>query len=263
MGGAFGFMLGGPLGALLGASLGHQFDKGLKGMPGEGPDAWAPGATERVQSAFFTTTFAVMGHLAKADGRVSREEIALAADIMTQMQLSPDMVQAAQGLFREGKAADFELDPVLGQFRRECHGRLNLMRMFLEIQLHAAYADGRVDAAERRLLGHICESLGFPHAEFDRLEQLVRAARGFAPGAAAAAGSAGHLADAYEVLGVDSKASDTEVKKAYRRLMNQHHPDKLVSKGLPEEMMKLATEKTREIKAAYDTVRAARKAAAG
>jgi DnaJ like chaperone protein len=60
------------------------------------------------------------------------------------------------------------------------------------------------------------------------------------------------------VLGVAAGATDAEVKTAYRRLMNQHHPDKLVAKGLPEEMVALATEKTQEIKAAYDTVKAAR-----
>jgi len=60
------------------------------------------------------------------------------------------------------------------------------------------------------------------------------------------------------VLGVTAQADDDEIKKAYRRLMNQHHPDKLVSKGLPEEMIRLATQKTQEIKAAYERIRQAR-----
>jgi len=67
------------------------------------------------------------------------------------------------------------------------------------------------------------------------------------------------LKEAYAVLGVTSAASDGEVKKAYRRQMNEHHPDKLVSKGMPEEMVKMATEKTQEIKAAYELVVAQRK----
>ena len=57
---------------------------------------------------------------------------------------------------------------------------------------------------------------------------------------------------------MSKNASDADVKKAYRRLMNQHHPDKLVSKGLPEEMMKLANEKTQQIKEAYERIKKSR-----
>ena len=258
MGGAFGFLLGGPLGALLGVALGHRLDKGVDSLEGLGV-----GDQERVQTAFFTATFAVMGHIAKADGRVSQDEIALAEEVMRQMNLSPEMRRAAIRLFNEGKQPEFDLDAVLEQFRRECHRRRNLLRMFLEIQLHAAYADGRMDAAEAGVLRQISEALGFPEAEFRHLEAMVRAARDFAAGGGAGAAGgpspADRLREAYEVLGVPEDASDAEVKKAYRRLMNQHHPDKLVAKGLPEEMIALATEKTQEIKSAYETIRAARR----
>lgn len=256
LGGAFGFMLGGPLGALLGGALGHQFDKGLKGMEGIGP---GPGDQARVQTAFFTASFAVMGHIAKADGRVSRDEITLAEAVMDRMRLSPEMRKTAIRLFHEGKDVDFDLDAVLEQFRRECHRRRHLLQMFLEIQLHAAYADGSIDAAERRILDRIRERLGFSRHAFEHLENLVKAARTFTGagaggGPGAAPPSRDRLAEAYKVLDVTEDASDAEVKKAYRRLMNQHHPDKLVAKGLPEEMIEMATEKSQEIRAAYDTV---------
>ena len=68
------------------------------------------------------------------------------------------------------------------------------------------------------------------------------------------------LKDAYRLLGVSDGASDAELKKAYRRLMSQHHPDKLVAKGLPEQMVKDATEKTQQIKAAYELIRKSRDA---
>ncbi|BAZ95300.1 uncharacterized protein FOKN1_2943 [Thiohalobacter thiocyanaticus] len=258
IGGAFGFMLGGPLGALLGGALGHQFDKGLRGMEPLGGGGPRPGDQARVQTAFFTASFAVMGHIAKADGRVSRDEISLAEAVMDRMRLSPEMRRTAIRLFHEGKDSGFDLDAVLDQFRREAHRRRHLLQMFLEIQLHAAYADGSIDTAERRILDRIRERLGFSRHEFEHLENLVKAARFFTgegarPGAGAPP-SRDRLAEAYKVLDIAESASDAEVKKAYRRLMNQHHPDKLVAKGLPEEMIELATEKSQEIRAAYDTV---------
>ena len=261
VGGAFGFMLGGPLGALLGVALGHNFDRGLKGLPGEEPIA--SGDRERVQTAFFTATFSVMGALAKADGRVSREEIGMAESVMAEMSLDDARRQAAINLFTQGKRADFALDAVIGQFRRECHGRTTLIGMFIEILLQAAYADGRLDPQEDRLLRHICAQLGVSEFDYHRLERMVRAQHAFS-----GAGGKGKrprsgarkpgLNDAYQLLGISSDASDAEVKRAYRRLLSQHHPDKLVSKGLPEEMMKVATQKTHEIRQAYERVREAR-----
>ena len=254
IGGAFGFMLGGPLGAILGVALGHNFDKGMKALPeqGFGAEDFAPGDRERVQTAFFTATFSVLGAVSKADGRVSPQEIRLAEQVMAQMELNPDMRETAIRLFNEGKSPDFPLEEVISQFRRECHGRTTLIQMFLEIQLQGAYADGRLDSSEDTLLLRICGQLGISEIEYRRLERMIRAEAGFG-GAGQPAGPS--VADAYAVLGVDAGASDAEIKKAYRRLLSQHHPDKLVSKGLPEEMMKVAAQKTHEIKQAYERIK--------
>ncbi len=251
LGGAFGFMLGGPLGALIGAAFGHNFDRGMGRIAGD----FAPGAQERVQTVFFTTVFSVMGHLAKADGKVSKSEIDLARQIMQQFNLDDERRKIAIKLFNQGKQTDFPLEDVLRQFRQECHRRRNLMQMFVEILMHAAYADGDLHAGERRVLEQVRVSLGFSQQVFQHIEAMVRNAQHFAQGGVSPRDA---LREAYEVLGVDEKASDAEVKKAYRRLMNQHHPDKLVSKGLPEEMIKLATEKSQEIRRAYDTIKKAR-----
>lgn len=258
LGGTFGYLLGGPLGALLGAALGHKLDRRSgDGMPDrEGLD---PGAQQRVQAVFFMATFSVMGHMAKADGRVSEDEIEMARTIMARMGLGEQLRQAAVRLFNEGKHADFPLDDVLTQFKQECQRRRTLLRTFMEFLLMAAYADGALHAAEHRLLHHISGRLGFGALEFEALEAMVRAGRrfdqGYRPRAQTAEAS---LADAYAVLNVSSQASDDEVKKAYRRLLSQHHPDKLVAKGLPEEMMKLAAERTHQIRTAYERIRAHR-----
>lgn len=263
VGGWLGFMLGGPLGAVLGVALGHNFDKGLKGLPqgGFSSEDFSPGDRERVQTAFFTATFSVMGAVAKADGQVSPQEIRLAEAVMGQMELSPEMRKTAIRLFNEGKRSDFPLDDVVQQFRSECARRTTLLQMFLEIQLQAAYADGRLDTSEDVLLLRICRLLGVSEFEYRRLERMIGAQSGAAAGAhgRARSASAGLSLDrAYDVLGVDAAATDSEVKKAYRRLLSQHHPDKLVSKGLPEEMMKVAAQKTHEIKQAYEKVKEAR-----
>ena len=261
-GGAFGFMLGGPLGAVLGAVLGHNLDKGMNGLAGD--EDLQPGDRERVQTAFFTATFSVMGHLAKADGRVSAKEISLAEAVMRQMDLDAEVRRTAMRLFQQGKENDFPLDQVLQQFRHECHRRTTLIQMFMEIQIQAAYADGRMDPAEERLLLHICKQLGIPEFVFRRLEKMVQAelhatGQPGAGGRKAARRPVGlTLEDGYAILNIDAGVSDAEVKKAYRRLTSQHHPDKLVAKGLPEEMMKLAAQKTHEIRQAYELIKEAR-----
>lgn len=256
IGGAFGFMLGGPLGALMGAALGHNLDKGLDGF--STGTVLGAGDTERVQTAFFTAIFSVMGHMAKADGRVTSDELNLARNLMSHMQLSEDQRKAAMNLFGEGKQPDFPLDDVLKQFRQECRGRRNLVQMFIEMLISTALADGVIHTSERNLLEYISEKLGFSRAHFDQLLSLIQAQQQYSEDGSGKSGEE-KLKEAYAVLGVSESATDAEVKKGYRKLMSEHHPDKLVSKGLPEEMMKLATEKTQEIKLAYDQIKAARK----
>lgn len=264
VGGAFGYLLGGPLGAVLGAALGRQFDRGLVGISDDAN--FARGDTERVQTAFFTATFSVMGFLAKVDGRVSEDEIGLARSVMDQMQLNADQKQAAIHLFNAGKQSDFPLHDALDQFRRECRGRRNLLQMFLEILIATAMADGKMDPREYDNLRIISVGVGFSETMLEQIVAMVEAQQHFASDAGnrsggyrTASASKATSADAYAVLGVAPSASDAEIKKAYRRLMSQHHPDKLVSKGLPEEMMELAKQKTQEIRAAYEQIKKQRK----
>jgi len=249
LGGVFGYMTFGVFGALLGAYIGHKFDAGLAQNP------FDPKRQQQVQKTFFKSTFAIMGHLAKADGQVSQEEIRMAERVMAQMELSPDMRQEAVAEFNRGKSDGFNLDAELDDFKQACQRQKNLVRMFIEVQLQAAYADGTLDAEEDRILLHICASLGIPQFAYEQLKRML--------GASQRRGTHQQTRstpeEAYAILGVEEAASDAEVKKAYRRLISQHHPDKLVSKGLPDEMMKIAKEKTQQITEAYDTIRSLRK----
>ena len=254
LGGTFGFMIGGPLGALMGIAFGHNFDRGMGAL--DNAD-WQSGGQDRVQAAFFTATFSVMGYIAKADGKVTRDEIQLAESVMSHLGLTADMRKSAKKLFNEGRSGEFPIDEILDQFRKETQRRSTLIQMFLEIQLQAAYADGVMHPAEKEVLRHICGRLGISITQFDRLEEMLKA--GFGSGDYREPQSQQiPIEDAYAILGVNKSVSDAEMKKAYRRQMSQHHPDKLVAKGLPDEMVKDATAKTQQIKKAYERIKESR-----
>lgn len=246
-------------GALLGMAIGWYFIDARAARGGFGGPFM--GDPAEVQKVFFETTFAVMGHVAKSDGRVSQTEIRMARAVMNHLRLSTARVEAAMHLFNDGKRPDFPLDATMERFLRVCRHRRDLHRIFIEVQLQAALADGRITEAERHVLERVASHLGIPAWELRQLEALIIAAqrRQSAGGAGAAPDAAKpSLADAYAVLGVAREASDADVKKAYRRLMSQHHPDKLAANGLPDDMRELAAEKTREIRAAYEQIRDAR-----
>jgi DnaJ like chaperone protein len=249
LGALAGYLIAGVWGILPGLLIGHLFDRGLRGG--------AAGVDRaRVHAVFFRASFRVMGRVAKADGRVSEAEIAAAERVMAQMRLSPEQRREAVEHFRFGKSDEFDLDAELDEFLEVCRRRLNLLRIFLEIQLQAALADGELDAGERDVLRRISRRLGLSDADFDRLVAALESARQRARGG----GRQGpdELAQAYRELGISPEASDAEAKRAYRRLMSEHHPDKLVARGLPEEMAEVAKQRTQEIQAAWEVVRRAR-----
>lgn len=257
LGGTFGFMLGGPLGALLGVALGHNFDKGLNDL--DSFEGVPRGSQQRVQTAFFTASFSVMDAVCKADGRVSDDEIAIAKEVMAQMQLTAEQRKAAISLFGEGKKNGFPLMDVLHQLKKEIGYQPNLQKMFIEIQLYAAYADGLMHPHERKLLKQICDVLGISDVDYRQIESAIRAQ--FHHKSSGKNGKPGgiSLKDAYSILNVSKEADDAEIKRAYRRLLSQHHPDKLVSKGLPEEMIKIAADRTHEIRTAYEKIKKERR----
>lgn len=250
LGGTFGAMLGGPIGALFGAAIGHNFDKGTS----QSSVHSGFGRQERAQTFFYTATFSVMGHVCKADGQVTEDEIELAKHVMQQMDMDAEQRKTAIRLFNEGKKPTFPLNDVVKQFRSEIGFRPNLLRMFIEVQIMAAYADGVMDPAERDVLLNICQQLRIPQSEFEHLCNMIGGMDSGSSNAGRDDGSPS-LKQAYAILDIDASATNSEIKKAYRRLLSQHHPDKLVAKGLPEEMMKVAAERTHEIRKAYEVIK--------
>ncbi len=246
------------LGAVIGAIWGHQYDLSRAGS-GKGFSGFSRISSAERQQVFFESVFLAMGRLAKADGRVSEEEIRVARSFMHQWGLGPEDVSVAIELFSQGKQADFPIDQQMRKLATACQGQQELLYAFLEVLMEIPLSKGSIDPAERELLWRMAAGIGFSRVQMAQLEAILRAQRSFGQGAGASTGSAASaqakLQEAYKALGIEASATDKEVKTAYRRLMNRHHPDKLASKGLPESMMEVAKERTREIRSAYEMLR--------
>ncbi len=249
-GGLIGFLFS-PAGAFVGLFIGHLWDV-------FGPNVVRKNFQAPNKTLFFNTAFAVMGHLAKADGRVTQAEIQLAEQVMAQLRLDGERRQEARAMFSLGKAPTFNLTEALAALEASYSRAFRLKLIFLQLQMSAAWADGEASAAEYQVLREVARVLRIPQAAFRQVEALVAGMARRAGGARAQTPGRSEIATAYQALGVSPSDSDTVIKRAYRRLISKHHPDKLVSKGLPEDMLRAATERTVEIKASYDLVMANR-----
>jgi DnaJ like chaperone protein len=269
IGAILGFIIGrGFLGAIIGLVLGHQFDLAGKRAAlarRNGTGRLPRGDTAQLRRVFFEATFHAMGHVAKSDGRVTELEIDAARDAMRRFSLTEaDRLRAIE-LFSAGKQADFPLEDTLTHLRQLAGNQPDLYRLFVQIQLEAAIQGNGLGDRPRAVLQRICRVLGVSALEFASLEAMLRmhaGSQGYGPGGRSSAQGSGsgppssaRLADAYEVLGVPASSADAAVTKAFRRLMSQNHPDKLVAQGLPESMIAAAHERTQRILEAYELVK--------
>ena len=250
IGGAIGLAKGGLWGMVFGAFVGHLVDRFIQGIRQQG----------QVRQVFFRTLFGALGHLNKADGRVTEVEIATAENLMRRLELKKDERQAAIRAFNEGKQLTYPLEAHLKEFWRHTFVRQDLRLMFLEILIEGAAADGQVSQAEEAVLFRVCRALQIPAQVLTATLYAAQASSAQGPYRAGPGRSAppGGLDRAFATLGLDKSATDAEVKKAYRKLVRQYHPDRLVSQGLPEEMMEKAKVRVREINTAYDAIKQAR-----
>ena len=254
-------MLFALIGALIGAAFGGLPGFLIGGLIGYVAAAWLKrqvvGSLQVTQSALLDSTFTVMGALSKADGVVTRDEINAVEQIFRMLNLSDELRESAKASFNRGKQPQFDLDAAVDKFAEMSRGRRPLVSLFLQLQVMAVAADGRIDAAEHAMLVRIAQRLRLDEADVAQLEALLRAATG-RPSAPGAAPRKNRLADAYTALGVSPESSPAEIKRSYRKLISQNHPDKLASRGLPESMRAVAEERSRELNAAYDLIKEAR-----
>jgi DnaJ like chaperone protein len=241
IGAGIGMILAGPIGLLLGLLIGFFIDKAHALRA-----SFTPGL-DTARTTFFETTFTLMGRIAKSDGRVSEQEVAVTEQLMGRMGLSAEHRREAIALFKRGATPEFAVDAQIERFVTDCGAHPNLRHMLLMFLF----------SAEHELLARIATRIGFSPAAFEQLMRMFSAQDSFgqAPGAPSRAHG---LAEAYAALGVEETADDRAVKHAYRRLMSQYHPDKLIAEGMPEDMVRMATERTQEIQNAWDLIRKSR-----
>lgn len=242
MGGSVGFMLGGPIGALVGASLGHALidDKTRSGLAESGRLT----GQEQRQAVFFTATFAMLGKMAKADGRVCENEINVVRSFMhDKLRLDGPAQQFAISVFNEAKDNRTSFEEYAKQFGQVFHREPQLRMMFYEMLFTIALADDVLHPAEEKILREAPVLLGLHGDVFATVKRQF----------------VSDLSHHYAMLGLENNAEMTDVKKAYRKLVSEYHPDKVVSKGLPDDFVKFAEEKFREINEAYEAIQNARK----
>lgn len=246
-----GIYFGGFFGALLGFFLGSFIDRSVRfGIGGVNPLSRA-----HRESVFLGTVFILMGKIAKADGLISQNEIAHVEQLFQKLGMTAEHRQQSIALFKKGSAPDFDIKPALKEFMAACGQTNSLKQMLLVYLIVMALADGNLDPAEENLLLEIAQHLGYSQDGFRQILAMIINQAHFAGGQPSTASS---LEDAYKALGVSKESTDQEVKRAYRKLMSQYHPDKLMGQGMPEDMIAVATAQAQEVQLAYDLIKKSR-----
>lgn len=240
--GGVGFILHGPIGALVGFGLGALYEK--LSADGEGQEGGAPvggnrqtGGARATGGDFLVSLLVLVAAVMKADGRVVRAELDVVKNFLAKFfQGDEDSCNEALGILRNLLRQDYDIAPVARQIRMGINkaGRVQLVYLLLEI----AHADGSFGGEEERLVRDIANRLGLSAAEYQSLDATF---------------SRKSPDWAYEALGIDSTATDEEVKKAYRRMAMKYHPDKV--EGMGEAVKRSATEKFQAINEAYEQIR--------
>ena len=252
-----GFAIGRAWMAILGLLVGHQFDRGFADrFTRFGPDISAA-RLEQLPQQYLRALFEIMGHLAKVDGRVTEDEIRAARALMHRLGLGPSEIRRAINWFESGKEASYPLVATLRSMRGQSARRADMRGLFVRLLMEFALSKSSLQQTERATIWTICRELDIGRVELAQLEAMLRAQRGFRKSAAGVADGK-RVNDAYVALGIDRSSTNDEIKKAYRRLMNKNHPDKLVSANPDAAVLAEAERRTREVRGAYELLKARR-----
>ena len=229
LGGGLGFVIGGPLGAILGAVVGHH-----------AVDKNSFSQDEERQSLFFLATFSMLGKLSKADGRVTSEEIEVVEQVMRDnLRLSPEARQFAIDIFSAAKDSDDRFEDYANQFYSEFRDYPEVLSSLVDLLLRLAHADGVMHPAENQLIEEAVRIFRIP-SEYAQLKARY---------------SGGNdLQKCYETLGAEEGETLAEIKKKYRKLAMDYHPDRVQSRGVSPELAAASEERFKEIQQAFDVI---------
>ncbi len=237
IGGVAGFALGGPLGAIMGAVAGHAVDKVKAKEDGEGPSTFTGHGPDARQVAFTTAIIVLSAKMAKSDGQVTADEIATFKRIF---QIPTSEQDAVGQIWTEAKRDAQGFEPYASQIADLFRNEPQVLEELLGALFHIAKADGLVHSEELKMLNSIAGIFGFdPHA-FERIKKIHLGSE--------------QNSNPYEILGLNRSASDGDVKKKYRELIREYHPDILMAKGVPEEFIEIANDKVAAINTAYEQI---------
>ncbi len=240
VGGAIGFALGGPLGAIAGATFGHAFDLNEQEGIADRREISHLSAGEREQLTFFVGAFSMLAKLAQVDGGVSEKETAAVEHFMARdLNLDPASRNVAINIFLAAGRSPETFESFAGQFYNQFRFRPQILTLMIDIMLRVSVADGHFNPAEEKLILRAVEMFRFSQEDFRKLKSK-------------------YVSDAekyYSILGCDRTDPDDKIKRQYRKLVQEYHPDKIAAKGLPEEFIKFAGDKFREIQEAYEKVK--------
>jgi DnaJ like chaperone protein len=274
-------LLGNPAGALIGLLVGNLFDRGFKLNSILGVEKPRLKPSDQTQAVWLQLTFMVMGHIAKLDGRVMESTIESVRAVMRSMHLTEDEMKQAIGDFNKGKQPSFNLYQAIRQLQYACQNQRYLLKNFIQQQYQVATGGGSLLSQKKRdVLASVCRQLGFEpliadtyyryqqqhqrqHSWDGQQSSSSNQRREYQQSKQRQKTSGSHrshsvLSDDFAVLSIAESASDSEIKHAYRKLISKYHPDKMMAKGLPQEMLDFAKEKTQSVRKAYEKIRAAR-----
>lgn len=236
--GTAGFLFGGPLGAIAGAALGHHLvdkENNYNRLTYEEDIR----QVERAQAAYFISMFSILGKLAKADGAINREEIAVVDNFIKTLRIPEQEKQFARSIFNEAKDSRYSIVDFAEQLYRMNSRQPTVLLSFMDLLFKLAAADGRLHQNEETELIKIRNVFRISERQFNNIKAC-------------------YFKDTdryYKILNCTPANSDQEIKAAYKRLVKDFHPDTVISKGLPEEFVQFATGRFQEIQDAYENIR--------
>jgi DnaJ like chaperone protein len=231
IGGVLGSLLG-PIGTVVGVGIGHQFDKGANRL-------------KQTAQTFQVAFFGCLAKMARADGTISKSEIEAVEQIMARFNYTGAVRDQAIEIFRRAKDDPHTAADYINQLASVIQFNPQIAMTFIAALHAVAAADGTIHPNEREILLQAERAFRLRPGTIDAM--LGGSPRGARPVNA--------VENSYTVLEVSPTATDAEIKKIYRRKCMEFHPDKLASKGLPEEFMTYAHEQLTKINEAYDVIK--------